>query len=155
MSVIHNWFFCKLHTAPTVDKKALPSNREEFQFNLMSKTWKSTGTMALPICTSRSLRIPFELFSEQSTKVNSSLEGSICRPRWSAITLGKMLTDAHVSHKACGNSIPFTVHGITNCPLSLFFFSVILFLIFILASQNILLMSSSVSFVSLKNIHNL
>ncbi|KAF2619714.1 hypothetical protein F2Q68_00039255 [Brassica cretica] len=71
---------CKLHTAPTVDKKALLSNREEFQFSLMSKTYKSTGTTALPICTSR--------------------------PRWSAITLGRMLTDAHVSHRACGNDIP-------------------------------------------------
>ncbi|KAF3539511.1 hypothetical protein F2Q69_00021679 [Brassica cretica] len=55
MSVRHNWLVCKLHTAPTVDKKALPSKREEFQFSLMSKTWKSTGTMALPICTSRVL----------------------------------------------------------------------------------------------------
>ncbi|KAF2568611.1 hypothetical protein F2Q70_00027774 [Brassica cretica] len=35
-----------LHTAPTVDKKALPSNREEFQFSLISKTWKSTRTGA-------------------------------------------------------------------------------------------------------------
>ncbi|KAF3545099.1 hypothetical protein DY000_02006736 [Brassica cretica] len=43
-----------LHTAPTVDKKALPSNGEEFQFSLISKTWKSTGTRALPIYTSRS-----------------------------------------------------------------------------------------------------
>ncbi|KAF2566725.1 hypothetical protein F2Q68_00025231 [Brassica cretica] len=40
-----------LHTAPTVDKKALPSNREEFQFSLISKTRKSTGTRTLPICT--------------------------------------------------------------------------------------------------------
>ncbi|KAF3536804.1 hypothetical protein F2Q69_00022805 [Brassica cretica] len=47
-----------LHTAPTVDKKALPCNREEFQFSLISKTWKSTGTRALPICTSRPLTIP-------------------------------------------------------------------------------------------------
>ncbi|KAF2582589.1 hypothetical protein F2Q68_00004971 [Brassica cretica] len=37
MSVCHNWLVCKLHTAPTVDKKALPSSREEFQFNLMYK----------------------------------------------------------------------------------------------------------------------
>ncbi|KAF3607311.1 hypothetical protein DY000_02046584 [Brassica cretica] len=66
-----------------------------------------------------------------------------------------MLTDAHVLHKACGNSIPFTVHGIVNCPGSLFFFKVFLILIFSLASQNILLMSSSFSLVSLKNIHNM
>ncbi|KAF3549669.1 hypothetical protein DY000_02006889 [Brassica cretica] len=45
MSVRHNWLVCKLHTAPTVDKKALPSSREEFQFSLMSKTWKSTGIL--------------------------------------------------------------------------------------------------------------
>ncbi|KAF3503519.1 hypothetical protein F2Q69_00042874 [Brassica cretica] len=109
MSVRHNWLVCKLHTAPTVDKKALLSNKEEFQFNLMSKTWKSTGSRALPICTSRSLTIPPEFFWEQSTKVNNSCEGSTCRPIWSAITLGRMLTDALVSHKACGNSIPFTV----------------------------------------------
>ncbi|KAF3568255.1 hypothetical protein DY000_02014932 [Brassica cretica] len=109
-----------LHNAPTVDKKALPSNREQFQFSLIFNTWKSTGT-----------------------RVSQSAP------------LGKMLTDAHASHKACGNSIPFTVHGIANCPGSLFLFSVILFLIFSLASQNILLMSSSVSLVSLKNIHNL
>ncbi|KAF3574926.1 hypothetical protein F2Q69_00058835 [Brassica cretica] len=50
-----------LHTAPTVDKKALPSNREEFQFSSISKTWRSTGTRALQICTSRSLTIPHEL----------------------------------------------------------------------------------------------
>ncbi|KAF2551462.1 hypothetical protein F2Q68_00036194 [Brassica cretica] len=118
-----------LHTAPTVDKKALPSNREEFQFSLISKTWKSTGTRALSIFTSR--------------------------PRWSAITLGRMLTDAHVSHNACGNSIPFTMHSTANFPGSLFFFSVIISFIFSLASQNILLMSSSVSLVSLKNMHNL
>ncbi|KAF3599341.1 hypothetical protein F2Q69_00035775 [Brassica cretica] len=130
--------------------KALPSSREEFQFN-----WKSTGTRALPICTSRSLTIPPEFFWEQSTKVNNSCEGSTCRPRWSAITLGRMLTDAPVSYKACGNSIPCTVHGIANYPESLFFFNVILLLIISLASQNILLMSSSFSQVSLKNIHNL
>ncbi|KAF2612351.1 hypothetical protein F2Q70_00012308 [Brassica cretica] len=105
MSVRHNWLVCKLHTAPTVDKKALPSSREEFQFSLISRTCKSTGTRPLSICTSR--------------------------PRWSAITLGRMLTDAHVLHKACGNSIPFTVHGIANCPGSLFFFNVILILIFL------------------------
>lgn len=155
MSVKHNWLVCKLHTDPPVDKKALPSNREEFQFSLMSKTWKSTGTRALPICTSRSLTILPEFLWEQSTKVNNSCEGSTCRPRWSAITLGRMLTDAPVSHKACGSSIPFTVQGIANCPGSLFFFNVILILIFSLASQKILLMSSSVSLVSLKNIHNL
>ncbi|KAF2549068.1 hypothetical protein F2Q70_00021638 [Brassica cretica] len=99
--------------------------------------------------------IPPELLSEQSTKVNESLEGSTFRPRWSYIILGRMLTDAVVSHSACGNSIPFTVHGIANFSGSLFFFSVILFFIFSLASQNILLMSSSVSLVSLKNIHNM
>ncbi|KAF2598754.1 hypothetical protein F2Q68_00011210 [Brassica cretica] len=87
--------------------------------------------------------------------MNNSCEGSTYRPRWSAITLGRMLTDDPVSHKACGNSIPFTVHGIANCPGSLFFFNIILILIFSLASQNILLMSSSSSLVSLKNIHNL
>ncbi|KAF3576621.1 hypothetical protein DY000_02030738 [Brassica cretica] len=75
--------------------------------------------------------------------------------RWSAITLGRKLTDDPVSHKTCGNSIPFTVHGIANFPGSLFFFNVILILIFSLASQNIFLMSSSFSLVSLKNIHNL
>ena len=154
MSVKHNWLVCKLHTAPTVDKKALPSSKEELLFNLMSKTWKSSGTRALPICTSRSLTIPPEFFLEQSTKVNNSCEGSTCRPRWSAITLVRMLTDAHVSHKACGNSISCTVHGIANYPGSLFLFNVILLLIFFLASQNILLMSSSFSLVSLKNIHN-
>ncbi|KAF3534465.1 hypothetical protein DY000_02040353 [Brassica cretica] len=111
--------------------KALPSSREEFQFN-----WKSTGTRALPICTSRSLTIPPEFFWEQSTKVNNSYEGSTCRPRWSAITLGRMLTDAPVSYKACGNSIPCSVHGIANYPGSLFFFNVILLLIVSLASQN-------------------
>ncbi|KAF3485222.1 hypothetical protein F2Q69_00052133 [Brassica cretica] len=130
MSVRHKWLVCKLHTAPTVDKKALPTNREEFQFSLMSKTWKSTGTRALPICTFRSLTIPPEFLWEQSIKVNNSCEGSTRRPRWSAITLGRMLTDAHVSNKACGNSIPFTVQE--HSP-----------------------MSSSVSLVSLKNIHNL
>ena len=57
MSVRHNWFVCKLHIAPTIDKKALPSNREEFQFRLISKTWKLTGTRVLQICTSRSLTI--------------------------------------------------------------------------------------------------
>ncbi|KAF2604796.1 hypothetical protein F2Q70_00025802 [Brassica cretica] len=57
MNVRHNWLVCKLYTAPTVDKKALPSRREEFQFSLMSKTWKSTGTRALPICTSRAVTI--------------------------------------------------------------------------------------------------
>uniref|UniRef100_A0A0D3BSI9 Uncharacterized protein n=1 Tax=Brassica oleracea var. oleracea TaxID=109376 RepID=A0A0D3BSI9_BRAOL len=57
-----------------------------------------------------SLTIPHEFFWEQSTKVNNSGEGSTYRPKWSAITLGGMLTDAPVSHKACGNSIPFTVH---------------------------------------------
>ncbi|KAF3505738.1 hypothetical protein F2Q69_00007544 [Brassica cretica] len=93
MSVRHNWLVCKLHNASTVDKKALPSSREEFQFSLISRTCKSTGTRALPICTSR--------------------------PRWSAITLGRMLTDAHVLHKACGNSIPFTVH---EHSLDVFFF---------------------------------
>ena len=72
MSVRHNWFVCKLHTAPTVDKKTLLSNREEFQFSLMSKTWKSNGTKALPICTSRSLIIPPEFTLEQSTKMNNS-----------------------------------------------------------------------------------
>ena len=61
MSVSYNWLVCMLHTAPTVDKKALPSNKEEFQFSLISKTWKSTGTRALQICTSRSLTIPPEL----------------------------------------------------------------------------------------------
>ncbi|KAF3504546.1 hypothetical protein F2Q69_00041724 [Brassica cretica] len=126
MSVRHNWLVCKWNTAPTVDTKDLLSSRKEFQFNLICKTWKSTGTRALPICTSRSLTIPPEFFWEQSTKVNNSCEGSTCRPRWSAITLG-----------------------------SLFFFNVIIFLIFSLASQNILLMSSSFSMVSLKNIHNL
>ncbi|KAF3541347.1 hypothetical protein F2Q69_00023215 [Brassica cretica] len=155
MSVRHNWLVCKLHTAPTVDKKALLSSREEFQFNLMSNTWKSTGTRVLPIFTSRSLTIPPQFLWEQTTKVNNSCEGSTCRPRWSAITLGSMLIDAPVLHNACGNSIPFTVHGITNYPGSLFFFSVTLFLIFSLASQNILLVSSSFSLVSLKNIHNL
>ncbi|KAF3493795.1 hypothetical protein DY000_02055545 [Brassica cretica] len=133
MSVRHNWLVCKLQTAPTVDKKALPSTREEFQFNLLSKTWKSTGTMALPICTSRPLTIPPDFFWEQSTKVNNFGEGSTCRPRWSAITLGRMMTDAPVPHKACGNSIPFTVHGIANRPGSLFFFNVILIFIFSLA----------------------
>ncbi|KAF2553250.1 hypothetical protein F2Q68_00033979 [Brassica cretica] len=53
MSVRHNWLAYMLHTTPTVDKKALPSSREEFQFSLISKTWKSTGTRALQICTSR------------------------------------------------------------------------------------------------------
>ncbi|KAF2590803.1 hypothetical protein F2Q70_00038697 [Brassica cretica] len=52
MSVRHNWFVCRLHIAPTIDKKALPSNREEFQFRLISKTWKLTGTRVLQICTS-------------------------------------------------------------------------------------------------------
>ncbi|KAF2589009.1 hypothetical protein F2Q70_00038590 [Brassica cretica] len=56
--VRHNWLVCMLHTAPTVDKNALPRNREELQFSLISKTWKSTGTRALPICTSKSLTIP-------------------------------------------------------------------------------------------------
>ncbi|KAF2570909.1 hypothetical protein F2Q70_00002677 [Brassica cretica] len=70
MRVRHNWLVCILHISPTVDKKVLPSNREQFQFSLISKTWKSTRTRALPICTSR--------------------------PRWSAITLGKMLIDAPV-----------------------------------------------------------
>ncbi|KAF2546861.1 hypothetical protein F2Q70_00022029 [Brassica cretica] len=71
------------------------------------------------------------------------------------LPIGRMLTGAHVSNKACENSIPFTVQGIANCQGSLFFFNVTLFLICSLASQNILLMSSSVSLVSLKNIHNL
>ncbi|KAF3512112.1 hypothetical protein F2Q69_00007091 [Brassica cretica] len=66
-----------------------------------------------------------------------------------------MLIDAHVWHKACVNSIPFTLHGIANCPGSLFFFNVTLFVICSLASENILLMSSSVSLVSQKNIYNL
>ena len=61
MSVKHNWLVCLLHTAPAVDKNYLPNNREEFQFSLISKTWKSTGTRALSICTSRSLAIPHEL----------------------------------------------------------------------------------------------
>ena len=148
MSVRHNWLVCMLHTAPTVDKKALPSNREEFQFSLISKTWKSIGTRELPICTSRSLIIPSEFLWEQSTKVNDSLEGSTFRPSWSAITLGRMLTDAHVSHNACGNSISFTRHGIANFSGSLFFFSVIILFILSLTLWNILLMSSSVSLVS-------
>ncbi|KAF3502043.1 hypothetical protein F2Q69_00043038 [Brassica cretica] len=45
------------HTAPTIDKKALPSSNEQFQFSLISKTWKSTRTRALPICTPRVLPI--------------------------------------------------------------------------------------------------
>ncbi|KAF3582484.1 hypothetical protein DY000_02033096 [Brassica cretica] len=72
MSVRHNWLVCKLHTTPTVYKKALPSSREEFQFNLMSKTWKSTGTKALPICTSRVL--PVETLSS-SIGSSPSFEG--------------------------------------------------------------------------------
>ncbi|KAF3601876.1 hypothetical protein F2Q69_00037118 [Brassica cretica] len=56
-----------LHTAPTIDKKSLPSNREEFQFSLMSRTWKSTGTRALPICTSRFLSV-----GTLSTSIESS-----------------------------------------------------------------------------------
>ncbi|KAF3599269.1 hypothetical protein F2Q69_00037156 [Brassica cretica] len=129
MSVRHNWLVYKLQIAPTVDKKAFPNNREEFQ----------------------SLTIPHEFIWEKPTKVNNSCEGSTCRPIWSAITLGRMLTDAQVSHKSCGNSISFTVHGIANCPGLLFFFNVTFFLIFSLASQNILLMSSPFSLVSLKN----
>ncbi|KAF3545560.1 hypothetical protein DY000_02007761 [Brassica cretica] len=114
------------HTAPTVAMKALPSSKEEFQVSLMSKTWKYTGIKGLPICTSRFLMNPPEFLSEQSIKVNESSEGSIFRPRWSAITLG-----------------------------SLFFLSVILCPIFSLTWWNILLMSSSASLVSLKNIHSL
>ncbi|KAF3598814.1 hypothetical protein F2Q69_00035051 [Brassica cretica] len=67
--VVDKWIYecqaqlvgCKLHTASNVDKKALPSSREEFQFSLISKTWKSTRTRTLPICTSRSLKTPPEL----------------------------------------------------------------------------------------------
>ncbi|KAL0742558.1 hypothetical protein Bca4012_084071 [Brassica carinata] len=119
-----------LQTAPTVAKKALPSISKEFQFSLISRTWKSTGTSALPIRTSRFLIIPPEFLREQSTKVNESFEGSIFRPKWSAITLGRMLTEAPVSQNVHGNSIPFTRQGITNFPGSLFFSSVILCFIF-------------------------
>ncbi|KAF3568144.1 hypothetical protein DY000_02015499 [Brassica cretica] len=74
MSVRHSLLVYKSHAAPTVAMKALPSNRDEFELGLMSRTWKSTGTRALPICTSR--------------------------PRWSAITFGKMLTEDPVSQSA-------------------------------------------------------
>ncbi|KAF3591477.1 hypothetical protein DY000_02021729 [Brassica cretica] len=53
MSVRHNLLVCISHTASTLAMKALPSNKEEFQLSLMSMTWKSTGTRALLICTSR------------------------------------------------------------------------------------------------------
>ncbi|KAG5410666.1 hypothetical protein IGI04_006985 [Brassica rapa subsp. trilocularis] len=105
MNVRHNWLLCMLHTVSNVDKMALPSNIEEFQFSLISKIWKSTGTRALPICTSRFLTIPHEL---SLRTIHKSEQGSTFRPIWSAITLGRMMTDAHVSHSACGNSIPFT-----------------------------------------------
>ncbi|KAL0836024.1 hypothetical protein Bca101_087913 [Brassica carinata] len=70
--------------------------------------------------------MPRELLSERSTKVKDFDEGSIFRPNWSAITLGRILTDAPVSQSAWGNSIPFTIHGIANFPGALFFFNVIL-----------------------------
>ena len=113
MSVRHNWLVCKLHTAPIVDKKALPSSREELQFNLMSKIWKSIGTRALLICTSRSLSIPPELFWEQSTKGNNSCESSTCRPIWSAITLGRMLTGRITSPGVCLPSPLNPMSGVT------------------------------------------
>ncbi|KAF3538080.1 hypothetical protein F2Q69_00018902 [Brassica cretica] len=85
MSVRHNWLVCKFHTAPTVDKKALPSSREEFQFSLTSKAWKSTGTRALPIYTSRifvtALRSP-------------SLVPRSPRPRVLLLELDKLLWDS-------------------------------------------------------------
>ena len=40
--------------------------------------------------------ITSEFLLEQSTKVNESSEGSISRPRWSAIIFGKMLTEEHI-----------------------------------------------------------
>ena len=103
ISVRHSWFVCMLQTAPTVAMKALPRSREWFLFWLFSRTWKSTGISAFPICTSRSLMIPPEFLVEWSTKLNESCEGSIFRPRCYAITLGRMLSDVPVSHNAHGN----------------------------------------------------
>ncbi|KAF2595462.1 hypothetical protein F2Q70_00043124 [Brassica cretica] len=60
MSIRYNLLVCMSHIAPIVAMKALPSNREEFQLSLMSKTRKSTGTRALPICTSSLLMNPPE-----------------------------------------------------------------------------------------------
>ncbi|KAG5373716.1 hypothetical protein IGI04_042961 [Brassica rapa subsp. trilocularis] len=70
--------------------------------------------------------IPPDRFSERSTKVKDSVEGLMVKPRWSAIILGRILTDAPVSHIEWGNSTPLTTHGIANFPGSLFFDNVLL-----------------------------
>ncbi|KAG5384375.1 hypothetical protein IGI04_035845, partial [Brassica rapa subsp. trilocularis] len=66
----------------------------------------------------------------RSTKVKDSVEGSMVKPSWSAMILGRILTDAPVSHIEWGNSTPLTMHGIANFPGSLFFVNVILCFIF-------------------------
>ncbi|WZZ03241.1 hypothetical protein YC2023_089162 [Brassica napus] len=74
--------------------------------------------------------IPPDRYSERSTKVKDSVEGSMVKPSWSAMILGRILTDAPVSHIEWGNSTPLTTHGIANFPGSLFFVNVIMCFIF-------------------------
>ncbi|KAG5375547.1 hypothetical protein IGI04_040143 [Brassica rapa subsp. trilocularis] len=57
-SVRHSLLVCMSHTSTKVAMKALPSSREELKSSMMSRTWKSTETRALPICNSRFLMNP-------------------------------------------------------------------------------------------------
>ncbi|KAG5397562.1 hypothetical protein IGI04_019376 [Brassica rapa subsp. trilocularis] len=66
----------------------------------------------------------------RSTEVKDSVEGSMVKPSWSAMILGRILTDAPVSHIEWANSTPLTTHGIANFPGSLFFVNLIMCLIF-------------------------
>ncbi|KAG5384479.1 hypothetical protein IGI04_035949 [Brassica rapa subsp. trilocularis] len=59
-----------------------------------------------------SLMIPPDRFSERSTKVKDSERSTMVKPRWSAMILGRILTDAPVSHIEWENSTPLTTHGI-------------------------------------------
>ena len=117
------WFVCMLKTSHTIGNALVPSSRDEFMYIWMSITWKSIGTRALPICTWRFLIIPHEFTLGQSIKMNESPEGFISRLIWSAITLGMILIEERVSHIALEKLCPLIVHGTTNFPGSLFFFS--------------------------------
>ncbi|KAF3507235.1 hypothetical protein F2Q69_00005474 [Brassica cretica] len=66
-----------LHTAPTVAMKALSSNRKEFQLSLMSRTWKSTGTRALPIYTSRVVNASYQAWDYELFRITLLLQ---CNP---------------------------------------------------------------------------
>ncbi|KAF3536083.1 hypothetical protein F2Q69_00023282 [Brassica cretica] len=87
-SMVESGYRSMLHTL-SLAMKALPSSREEFMFSLLSRTWKSTRTSALPIFTSNFLMIPPETTVDRFSGmgIDRWLNGTV--DRWLSLAIDR------------------------------------------------------------------